>query len=223
MNKPEPTDTSNEETFATLLGELRAANTEPPLRLVSNCGRVVALPSFVRSGIKARNPDVLPLLPEAVAKISLPVVGRGEFEIDLGRKVGSQSCIEADYAGLDDPAWFVMRHDSVGATRTVATTAPMITSHVSATIDCHTEGEVPRAVLLWAWIGRLVQPEPWDPKLNGEAEELALAFWSRHAVIVGRRECAGTAFESTFREVIRSARAKLKRRGIRGPGQHRVG
>jgi len=120
-------------------------------------------------------PEVVPLLPEALAQVDAGGREFVEAEVDLGRVIGESICVATTDA--DRIVW-VRRPGRAGPTRCVVGRAPEPCSTVTAILRRGDRGE--EYVLITAYVGRIAGPEPWDR----HATDASRAFWARHALII---------------------------------------
>jgi hypothetical protein len=173
------------------------------------CGGGIVLDGRARAILEPQL-DLVLVLEEAVSRVRLRR-GWMEFEVDLGRAVGRDHCVHADYASLEDEAWFVMRRGHAGATRVEVEDFPALerTSIVTLVTDGGRAEKRGQPRLMTAWIGGLRPPEPWEPRLSETQAFRAMKFWSSHALDVQPDARQGQPFLSTFREVIEEAKVML--------------
>lgn len=123
------------------------------------------------------HPEVRGYLEEAFARIGSPTrLWAGV--VDLGRQLGTSSCVEV---APDEPVLYAWRHGRRGCSRFVRGREPVACTTVKLVL--YPEAE--RAVLVTAFIGGDVAPEPWSSgAASSDAEHLAaVRFWECHALI----------------------------------------
>lgn len=120
------------------------------------------------------------LLPEVLGGLSVSVRAGDVFEaeVDLGRVVGLTSCVEV---GPDDDVRMVTRPGRRWPSRVVYGREPEPCQYVTVVIMRSREPGN-RLVLLTAYIGRYLGPEPGDPRATPES----CARWSNRALIADR-------------------------------------
>jgi len=126
------------------------------------------------------HPEVMAILPEALAKIKSK--GRNFLieEIDFGRIVGESICV-ATRPG--DQIVFVRRSRRFGMTRFVKNRLPEPSSKAVVILKT-ADGEPGAYVLITAFIGDLSEPEPWDRNATSQSRD----FWNTHALVWGSEE-----------------------------------
>lgn len=119
--------------------------------------------------------SVVPLLPEALAKIETK--GRGFLveEVDFGHLVGESVCVATTSS---DEIVYAKRPKRFGHSRFVKNRKPEPCS--SAVVILKTADGQPGAfVLVTAFIGQKPEPEPWDRNATAKSVE----FWNSHALL----------------------------------------
>jgi hypothetical protein len=121
--------------------------------------------------------SVVPLLPEALAKIN----SQGRIflveEVDFGRPIGETVCV---VTGRDDQIVYAQRPKRFGLTRFVKNRGPEPTSSVVVILKT-ADGEAGAYVIVTAFLGHRPEPEPWDRNATANSR----AFWASHALIWG--------------------------------------
>jgi len=126
------------------------------------------------------HPEARDLLPEAFARIRQADFQDGEWSglVDLGRVVGTSSCVRVD-AG--EPVFYARRAGRAGWTRFVrgrggspCTTLKVVLRECPGGVELRT-----------AFVGGDTPPEPWSPGAGGSAARHArsVRFWKRHALL----------------------------------------
>ncbi len=134
------------------------------------------------------HPDVLGILPEALAKISTD--GRDFLieEVIFDRIIGETICVPT---GFEDEIVFAKRPNRFGYTRFVKNREAIPTKSVVIILK---KAEGNQYVLITAFIGSLSPAEPWDTrnfKKFGnfkKAQKESLDFWNTHALVWGVEE-----------------------------------
>lgn len=142
---------------------------------------------------------LISLIIEAAERTRTPTGSDAELEVDLGRTIGEDACIEAPRIGLDDPATFILKSTGRGAVRVVTHGSLAPTQHLSMIISRVYARDRPFR-LIDAWIGPFRHSQPWDVLRDSMGAFTALDFWESHAILV-RPDTTGI-FQSTFRSVI---------------------
>lgn len=126
------------------------------------------------------HPEVIAILPEALAKTESK--GRNFLieEIDFGRIIGKSICI-ATRPG--DQIVYAKRPKRFGYTRFVKNRQPEPTSKVVIILKT-ADGEPGVYVLITAFIGEKPEPEPWDRNATLQSRH----FWNTHALVWGYEE-----------------------------------
>jgi hypothetical protein len=145
------------------------------------------------------HPDVLALLPEAAAKVSLPEDGSFlATSVDMGRIVGNTGCVAVPETAWGQEVLFAQRVGRAKASRVVVGEGTP-TNLVTILAFKGRDGDY---VLVSAWIGQLAEKEPWDGSIQAGTDEEARsrAFWSRHA-LVHDSNVMSEPFTSSWEEV----------------------
>ena len=95
-------------------------------------------------------------------------------EIDIGREIGTSSCVETTNR---DTIFYANRNGRMGPTRFVMGRKPESTSKV--TVVCKKDDIDDHYILMTAYIGEKAEPEPWDKNATTESD----SFWQSHALI----------------------------------------
>jgi hypothetical protein len=124
--------------------------------------------------------SVLPLLPEALAKIE--TMGRSFLieEVVFDHIIGETTCVGT---GSTDEIVFAKRPKRFGLTRFVKNRRPEPCSSVVVILKT-ADGQPGAYVLVTSFVGGKPEPEPWDRNATGNS----VAFWSSHALIWGSEE-----------------------------------
>lgn len=129
--------------------------------------------------------SVMPLLPEAFARVES--AGRKFLvcELDFGRVVGESNCVAT---GPGDEIVFAKRPKRLGLTRFVKNRQAEPTSFAVVILKT-ADGEPGAYALVTAFIGQLAEKEPWDKNIqNANERQRSLAFWNSHALVWGCEE-----------------------------------
>jgi len=118
--------------------------------------------------------DVIAVLPEVLGEISL-TEDFGEFEVDLGRIVGTTSCVDV---GPKDDVRLEVRPGRRWPSRVVYGRQPEPCSWVTVVLKRDYD-RPSRVVLITAYVGRYVGPEDSDPRSTPESR----ARWATRALI----------------------------------------
>jgi hypothetical protein len=115
-------------------------------------------------------------LPEVFRKVNAS--GRSRFgeEVNLGRVVGSTTCVTTS---AEDVIRYARRVNRLGHTRFVLNREAERCSTVFVAFE-KVEDE-PKYVLLTAYVGHRSEVEPWDTT----ATDTSRHFWDRHALLWG--------------------------------------
>jgi hypothetical protein len=122
--------------------------------------------------------DVAALLPEVLGRLSICIRAGDVFEsdVDLGRVVGETVCVEV---GPDDLVVSEFRPGRRGVSRVVYGREPEPCQHVTVVVMRSREAGN-NLVLLTAYVGRYLGPEPGDPRSTPESR----SRWANMALIV---------------------------------------
>lgn len=162
------------------------------------CGVNIDVTERSHQHLKA-HPEVLDILPEAIAKIRLPRQPHAEMEVDMGRIVGVSSCVSTPSIGPDDQTLFALRTSRQFSSRVITDSLGTPTSKV---VVIAKRDQVGRIFLVTAWIGGLATKEPWDRFIKGpEQFKDCLDFWCSHA-LVHDPVTMGPVFQSTWNQVL---------------------
>ncbi len=123
------------------------------------------------------HPEVLPLLPEALAKIHMGDKPFSLEVVEFDHVVGETTCVRTDPS---DQIVYAKRVKRYGLTRFVKNRRPEPCKSVVVILVKATDGS-DAYVLVTAFIGEKPQPEPWD--LHAPAE--SRSFWLTHALLWG--------------------------------------
>ena len=122
------------------------------------------------------HPTVLPVIPEALGKISSHDRETIVEEVDLGRVVGENLRVKTTDA---DEIVYARRPGRAGHTRFVKNRNPEPCAHVVVILHRLKGGDYAIAT---AFIGTRCPAEPWDTRW---ATEESLPFWREHALVWG--------------------------------------
>lgn len=116
------------------------------------------------------------LLSTAFNQISLEKPGRHSIEVNFGQSIGFTTCVPT---AEGDEIVYAQRPDRKGLTRFVKNQVPIPTSILTLILQKADEGDF--YILVTAFIGVLIAPEPWDRF----ATEQSKIEWRTHALIWG--------------------------------------
>jgi hypothetical protein len=125
------------------------------------------------------HPTVYPLVGEALGKISSDDRTTIVEEVDLGRIVGENICVETTDA---DEIVYARRSGREGVTRFVKNREPEPSSKVVVIVNKCADNAYCVAT---AFIGGRSPAEPWDTEW---ADENSVPFWNTHALVWGEAE-----------------------------------
>ena len=120
------------------------------------------------------------LFTEALGKIDTEERESFLEEVDFGREIGKNHCVEV---GPEDEVVYAVRARRRGLTPLVKNREPISCSKMVVVLE--KEAEKPNTYILkTAYIGEGTPREPWDSSIPSDKEfEEAKAFWSNHALI----------------------------------------
>lgn len=121
-------------------------------------------------------PELLSLLPLALAKINPQGRGFIAEEVDMGRVIGESILVET---GPSDAIVFAQRPNRQGLTRFVKNRQPEPCNYITVLLEKAGKGNF--YTLLTAYVGRRTPDEPWSPFARPDSVQ----FWSTHALIWG--------------------------------------
>lgn len=126
------------------------------------------------------HPEVRSLLPEIFARLSLTDFQEEMFVgvIDLGREVGLSHCVPVN---PDEPVLYAWRKGRRGCSRFTKDHAPRSCTSVKIVLWQDSS----RVVLVTAFVGGDVAPEPWasGAASSNAAHAASVDFWTSHALV----------------------------------------
>jgi len=123
------------------------------------------------------HPDVLSMLPEVLARISLSGEQFKVVQVDFDHVVGNTTCVVTNTGDL---IVYGQRPKRFGLTRFVKNRQPESCKSV-VVILMKAQDEANTYVLITAFIGTKPEPEPWDRNTTAES----IPFWNIHAMVWG--------------------------------------
>lgn len=124
------------------------------------------------------HPGVEALLPEALPRINSQQRDYIVAEVDLGRTVGRQTCVETTG---DDEVVYAQRPNRKGLTRFVKGRESAPTSSLTVILMRQKDAMEPTYITMSAFVGKPSEMEPWDAKATPASAE----YWKTHALIWG--------------------------------------
>ncbi len=165
------------------------------------CGGRIVVPRKAEDHLRA-HPEVVDLLPEAVARVRLP--RNGVFlsaEVEMGRVVGRSGCVKTPPITPTDHTLFAQRVGRDKSSRVIMGEGEETTKVVVLAFASREEAGT--YVLVTSWAGSLARKEPWDPMIKTQAEhQESLDFWCSNA-LVWDSSVMGEPFESTWEQILK--------------------
>lgn len=143
---------------------------------VANSGLQIYVGEETLSHMEAHSDVNMSDVAEAIKQLDY----KGPFfigSVDLGRVIGTDSCVEIS---AQDEVKMARRKNRDGLTPIVFGREAAPTTQIVVGICTDDDG---LETLFTAFYGQLAPKEPWDPRLKDEEREESEKFWSTHALV----------------------------------------
>lgn len=164
----------------------------------TQCGNNIVLNQRTLTHL-ASHPDVLAVLPAAIAKLDLRRQSFVSRTIVFDSTIGTTDLIKTEAGTSGERMMFAYR-----AGRTLPSRVIMAEAVPTNSVHLIAKKMGAEYVLITCYFGANAPKEPWDTTLRAEDQAAALEFWCQHGLAYSP-EKMGAPFESTWDDVLRKA------------------